>query len=673
MNPSCALVLVLASLVPSTGGFSSIANASAPPLRLEEPEKVGSAQLVSEQDTTLGLVHGHLAIRGGSVQEPGNQKGVATLLARLLVPDDLSSWLKSRGGSIEPSVDLDAIRFAFTCAPADFEETIGRLAASLKSNDYPTERVASTREALVREQEVEQSTVSSIADRAAEHIFYGRFPDYTTTPNLDHLRSLTATDVQAFHSANVGANRLVCAVVSSLSRNDVKAALKKALDGLGKVEAVPTELPKPLYTPLLAKIYVVDVPGADHTEVRVISPGVSRNSITQPALESWKWSANGGPESRIQKEVVATGLATSAECGFESDWNRMGLFRGTLSATHENVGEALQAYMTVIQEQRAGRVTRPDLEEGRLRFAEWEALQLEDPAVRAYRLAQTTIHRFPANYYELYAKATEEIRGNYVIKALRGNLMVRSMVIVAAGPAEKITENLQYYTDTIEYTFATPASDPEAVALTNRMLEALGGRELWANLKGAELVAETKVEQSGIWRTRTAHLWRYFDKVYSRVEQSARNKEVCVTDGTPGWITGDLGVRFTSNSRYRVQVANTRRWLYSLLHQLSVEDSVIVSRMGEDGQIVFSDRIGEICSIELAENGRPARMSYTDTAGDQVAIYKTWSKSGDYLYCNELTIPYSNLKTDAEYTQKVTKFVPNPPFDPALYKMPASE
>jgi len=674
VNPSRALILVLATLASALFGPTPVASASAAPTRaLPQTEAIGSLQLVSEQDAALEQAYGHVAIASGSVVEPSDQKGVATLLARLLVTDDLRSFLEERGGSIESSVDLDAIRFDFTCAPADLEGTLSRLNAALLSSEYETGKVAAARTALIAELEPALRTVESMADQAAEQILYGRFTEYAATPNLEHLRKLTAPDLQAYHRAHIGANRLVCSVVSSLNSEKTKAAVSAGFEGLANVGPKPADPKRPLYVPALTKIFVIDVPDADHSVIRLASPGLFRSSAPETSLESWRWAANGGPESRMQQEVVQADLATSVECGFESDWNRMGYFSGAISASHENIGEALQAYMTVLQDHRNGRIKRVELEEGRERFEEMETARAANPTVRAYRMAQTTLHGYPADHYATYASVTKAVRGNYINAALARNILVRSMIIVAAGPADKITENLQYYTDTLEYTLERPASNPEAVAQVERMFESLGGKQLWADLQGAEIRVETEVEQSGSWRTRTGHLWRYFDSVYTRMEMSSISEQTSAINGNPGWVQGNLGIRNASNSRYRVEVLNTRRWLYSLLHQLALEDSIIVSDLDEEGRLVFSDRMGEICKLILAENGRPERMLFTDNSGDQQVIYKTWSKSGDYLYSNEMSIPYKDLRTDTEYPQYVRSFVPNPPFDPALFEKPSEE
>ena len=671
VNPSCALVLVLAPLLSTVGGLSSVANASAPPA--PKIEMIGSAQFIAEQDSTLDLVHGMIAVASGTVHEPRGQKGVAILLSRLLVTDELRSWLEGRGGSIEASVDLDAMRFTFTCAPDDLDETVSRLNLAFKNSEYETARVAAARTSLVALLEVELGSVENVAERAADQILFGRFPEYVRFPNLEHVRALTAADLQAFHKANLGANRVVCSVVSPLTQDQARAAVTSGLDGLGDVGPVPADPNRPLYSVPLTKIYVVDVPQADHVELRIVSPGLMRNGLPQPSLESWSWSINGGPESRLQKEVVAAGLATKVECEFDSGWNRMGAFRGSISSTFDDIGEALHAYMTVVHDQRTGYLQRPELEEGRARHAEWEAAQLSDPSVRAYRMAQVALHGYPENFYEVNSAFIQAVQNKYVVSALRRHIYTRSLIIVAAGPAEKITENLEYYTDTIEYTLTTPASEPEAVAQVDRLLEAMGGRELWANLQGAEVMTETEVEQSGSWRTRTAHLWRYFDRAENRVEQSALRNSITVIDGTPGWFDAKLGIKNLSNGTYRALVLTVRQWLYSLLHQLAVEDSVIVATLDDEGRLVLSDSLGKICWFELAENGRPARKGYFDGHGEQVTVYKTWSKSGDYLYCNEVLIPFSDRETDTEYPGHITRFVPNPPLAPSLFERPSAD
>ena len=666
MNRLCALLFVLS---PSVSAFASPGSPTLP----IAAEKIGSAQLAIEQDGALEQVHGHFAIRAGTLYEPDDQQGISTLVARLLANPALQAWLAGRGGSLSSSVDIDAIHIAFTCAPADLEETLTRLSQACQSSEYETGKVASARTQLVAELESTLSTVEGVADLAAEQLLFGRFAPYSQIPDLDDVRAMTAADLTAFHQAHIGANRVTCALVGPLSKENATQAFKQAMTGLEDVSSPPADPMVPIFSPYRTFIYVVDVPDADHTEIRIVSPGINRHGLSQPSLDSWSWAIARGPESRLQKEIVAEGLASSVSAAFESDWNRLGLFRGSMSTPNDKAGVAVETFMTIMQENRGGQLTRAELEEGRAQFGVWNAAQVKDADVRAYRLAEVALQGYPADYYDSLAKYTIDLNGNYVLRALVRNLFVRRLILVVAGPADQVTESLEYYTDTLPYSLEGKSSEPEAAARVDRMLNAMGGRKLWADLKSVELNAETMVKQEDEMRTRLTHLWRQFDSVYYRSDQVNLTVSTSVINGEPGWVKTNLGVRQISPMKYRTQVLNTRRWLYSLLHQLALEDSLLSASIGEEDRLVISDRLGEICWLKLAENGRPARMGYVDAVGEQNLIFKTWSKSGDYLYCNELVIPYAYYKTEGDFPQRVTKFIPNGGMDPELYKRPASD
>jgi predicted Zn-dependent peptidase len=666
VNRLCALLFVLSPSLPV------FASTEAKPLTAIA-EQIGSAQFTFEQDGNLEAVHGHLAIRAGTLYEPEDKQGIAVLLSRLLADDELQAWLEGRGGSIERTVDIDAIRFAFTCAPSDLEETLSRLSKACQTSEYETAKVASARTKLLRELESEQRTVEGVAELATEQILYGRFGAYSKVSDIGDVGSITAADLKAFHQGQIGANRVTCALVGPVSKASATDAFKKAMTGLGDVGAPAADPMVPIYSPYRTFIYVVDVPDAEHTEIRVVSPGVNRSGIGHSALNSWGWGIAGGPKSRLHKEIVEAGLATSVTCEFESDWNRLGIFRGSMSSPNDKAGLAVEKFMTILQENRGGQVSRAELEEGRLRFGEWEAAQRNDASVRAYRHAQVALQEFPEDYFETHANYTTALNGNYVLRELIRNLFVRRLILVVAGPADQVTESLEYYTDTMPYTLETPSSEPEAAKRVDRMLTALGGAKLWADLKGVELDAETLVDYEGDPRTRHTHLWRMFDSVHFRSEQVNLTEATSVVNGEPGWVDGELGVRTLSPMKYRVQILNTRRWIYSLLHQLALPDSLLSASIDDDDRLVISDRLGEICWLILAENGRPARMGYVDTIDDQNLIFNSWSKSGDYLYCNEFIIPFAYYKTSGDFPQRITKFVPNPVFDAKLYERPKSD
>ncbi len=631
---------------------------------------LGSGKLVVLEDDEALRVHGCLAFRSGSLYEPADAKGTATLLGRLLVSGELATWLSGRGGALSGATDVDAIRIEFECAPADLDELAERLGARLAKSDWTEAEVGPVREGLAAELAAYERSAAGAADHAVDEILFGRFPEYYRTPRSDAVAAVTAKEIAAFQRAHLGQNRLVAGIRAKGGADELSARLRQRI-ALADVPPPPQDPVRPIHMPHRSFVYLVDVPDAKKTELRLASPAVDRDASGHFALEAWSWTVGGGEHTPLEGGIIGRGLAERVSLAFESDWNRIGAFRGSITAPNDKVGKTLEVLIDLLAASRTD-LELPQLLNAQERFKAHEAAAAADPAVSVRRAVDLELFGFEPNWYEANATKVSSAGLGVMSAGVRRHLNVRNLVIVAAGPAAQIRRPLDFVTDVVDHVAYSPR-EPEALALAERLLAAMGGRKAWARFTGAEMEGSVYVLQGPRFVKRAFHIWRFVDSARCRIDQEAlAGDSTLVINGEPGWRQTVLSTEGLANSSYRTQVRNTRAWLYTLLHQLALDDPTLGVALDDEGRLVLRDRLGEVARIELDEDDRPLSLSWTDAEGDHRHKFVLWARAGDYTYAKKVMIPFAHADLEVDVDQDIDRFVPNPEVQASLFERPSS-
>lgn len=650
-RPSLALVLLLAL--------------PAPAVAAAEAQDLGAGRLVLVEAEGAARVRGLVALRAGSLYEEADAKGAAELLARVLAEPE-AAWLGSRGGSLTAEVDVDALRLAFECAADDLGELCRRLGARLARPEWGDAEVTRAREALVRDLRAWEASAEGAAENAVDELTYGRFREYWRRPRSAEVARLGAEAVKAFHAAHLGGDRLVLGLHGA-SAQALAAAAREGLGSLPTVGAAQDPV-RPFFSPGSTLIYVVDVPDAETTELRVFSPVCKKDASVQSSLHAWSLGMGQGERSRLWRDIVDKGFAREVEATFDTGWTRLGLFRCAVEAENEKVGKVLDLVSRSLASDEL--LDRAELVDLRERFRAQEAAVAADPVAVLRRAVDVELFGYPADWYEQQALEVQEVGSQAIAGALRRQLVPTALAIVAAGPAERIQKPLEYFTETRVHELH-PERDEDAVRKAESMVEAMGGKAAWERFTGAEVTGTIFVQKGLEFVQREFRTIRYVDTAHTRSEhESLRGESVTVVNGEPGWRKTGLGIDGLPSRAYRLQVIQLRRWLPSVLHRIAQDDATLGITLDEEGRLVFTDPVGEIMRVALDATGRPETEFWTRDREPVSYLHKEWGRAGDYVYPKELLIPYARGETEVEIPQQIQTYTPNPPFDPELFARP---
>lgn len=297
--------------------------------------------------------------------------------------------------------------------------------------------VARLRRRRLAELQRRQRDLRGLANDAFAHAvfgptMYGRSPLGTRAT----VQRIDAVDVSAFHKAHYGPGTSYLVVAGSFDS-------ASALDLLGSFELPPAHPGGPFLAVApasepLGGAWLVDVPHATESEIRVGCAGLARDSDHLPALEVLDAILGGGPTSRLARRLRQQDGVTyhvRSRCAAR----RMGgTFVVETSATTEAAGAALAGIRREIQTLQEELVPAAEVDRARQCLFAAELRRFHDLIGVGAKLGRVALHDDPVHYFEHRRQAIARVAPETVREVARRYLAPERRVEVVAGPAEAL-------------------------------------------------------------------------------------------------------------------------------------------------------------------------------------------------------------------------------------------
>lgn len=174
--------------------------------------------------------------------------------------------------------------------------------------------------------------------------------------------------------------------------------------------------------------------------------------------------------------------------------------------------------------------------------------------------------------------------------------------------------------------------DTEAVAAVARMIEALGGAELWVAARTLEL--DYRARSKSVEGVVVERAWRDLTRPEQRIEIEHSEAEFAVVaTETNGWrIEDGRATEWDRDAVARHRIFWPKDF-YTLLRRLAVGDPDLwVEQFGEDEPvIVFSESMGELGWWDIADDGDIERWGTVDQGEPLAYVYGPIRDFGDGL------------------------------------------
>ena len=391
------------------------------------------------------LVQVNLIVRTGSVNDPKERLGLATLTADMLDEGagtrdalELSDAVDFLGARISTGAGLHTTRVSLHTPLSKFDDALPLMADIVLRPTFPEQELNRKRLSYLTTLMQWHDEARVIAREAFSQALYGRDHPYgrSTFGTERSLHDVTVADLKAFHGKYFKPNNGTLIVVGDVTPADVMPRLEKAFGGWKPGDVPRVEVPAAEQVGDRT-VYLVDKPGAAQSEIRIGRVGARRRTQDFFALTVMNTILGGSFTSRLNQNLREEhGYSYGAFSSFSFRPER-GPFIASAAVQTDVTDKALVEFINELR-----RILEPVPEEELSRAKNFVALRFPGSfqAVSniANQLAQLVVFDLPLSYFNEYIEHVLAVNGSDVLRAARKYIDPTRVAIVIVGDRKVI-------------------------------------------------------------------------------------------------------------------------------------------------------------------------------------------------------------------------------------------
>jgi predicted Zn-dependent peptidase len=393
------------------------------------------------------LVQITLLVKAGSSDDPAGKYGLASLTAAMLdegagtrsaleIADEIDFLGADLGAS--GSFDASAVRLGVPVARLGSALTV--MADVALRPTFPEAELERLRKERLTELLQARDDAGSVAAMSFSRLLYGASHRYGTSAagTAASIKAITAADLQAFHAAAFQPGSATLLAVGDITADSVVPQLEKHFGSWRAGTTSLTRSPVPQATqPPQRQIDIVDMPGAEQSQVRIGWVGVPRSSPDFFALQVLNTILGGSFTSRLNQNLREQhGYSYGASSRFDMRLSAGPFFAGAGVQT-DKTAEALREFfneLTAIGKP----VGADELTKAKNYIAFGFPSGFEAISDFSAQLEQLIVYGLPDTYYADYVKNIQAVTAEAVQKAAATYIQPQRFLVVVAGDRKVI-------------------------------------------------------------------------------------------------------------------------------------------------------------------------------------------------------------------------------------------
>ena len=502
--PGTGLLLTLAVLVaaPLLAQVDDHRDIELPPLQkfeIESPEVYeldNGLTVFLMENHELPLISVTARIRTGSVYEPADQAGLASLMgsvqrtggAGAASGDEIDDFLEARAASVETSVSSGVGFASMSCLEDDFESVLPIFRDVLRFPRFAEDKLQIAKVQRTSAIARRNDNVLGIASREFRRLVYGLDSPLSRLTEYATLSAISRDDLVAWHDRYYHPNNVYLGVVGDFDSVAMKAALEEAFgDWARGAEFEGFEVP--YRQEKAAGLYFIEKRDVTQASVRLGHLGITYDNPDYFPLQVMNEVLAGGFSGRLFKEIRSElGLAYSVGGGVGASFLYPGVTGFSLQTKSETMAVAVEALRGEIDKMIAGPVTADEL-----KLAKDSILNsfVFNYASKGQVLGQQmlfTYYGLPSDFLERYRDRIEQVAVAEVERVARGYLHPEQFTLLVVGNPDDFDRPLSSFGEVSEIDISIPkppTTQPklersaeaaaEGRAIAEKMVAALGG------------------------------------------------------------------------------------------------------------------------------------------------------------------------------------------------------
>jgi predicted Zn-dependent peptidase len=428
--------------------YPKLRDIEVPPV--EQVTLANGMRLFLLEDHELPLVSVSVRIRTGSVYEPAEKIGLASITGEVMrtggttskTGDEIDEELESIAASVETGIGLSSGSASMSVLKQDIDRGLSVLADVLRNPAFREDKIQLAkmqhRSMIARRND----SVGAVAGREFDKLIYGRDSVYARHTEYATVDNISRDDLVAFHKKFFGSNNVMLAVWGDF---DTKQMIKKIEQAFGGWEKVDLQLPKvPEVKYAFRKtVNFVRKDDVNQSNIYLGHIGGLRNDPDYFALIVMNRILGGGftGTGRLFRNVRSReGLAYSVFGSYSANYDYPGEFYVGCQTKSESTVYAIRAMLREVEKMRESEVTDEELALAKDSFLNSFVFNFDTKGEIVNRLMTYAYYDYPADFLQKIKENVEKISKADVLRVAREHLKPDKVQILAVGRPQDFDE-----------------------------------------------------------------------------------------------------------------------------------------------------------------------------------------------------------------------------------------
>lgn len=392
---------------------------------------------------SLPIVHARIIVNAGSVLEPADKSGLASLTGGLLIEGgaggmtsaQLAQRIDAIAAQITASSSFSLASVNVTSLRNVFDSAMGLAATAVRSPMFDANEFNRVKAQALAGYEQAMSSAEAVADRTWSRAMYAAEAPYSRSPagTATTLNSITRDDVVGWHSRMYAPANTTILFVGDISYDDA-VALVTRLFGDWATAGTAVPLPANPYRQTTGpRVILVDRPGSVQSSIYVGVPGIPTAHPDFFKMLVFNRIMGGGFTSRINTNLRERRGFTYGANTQNAALQNAGTFYASSSvrtnATDSALAEVMNEFNRMVNEQ----VPAEEYQAAVNNLVASFPASVQSVQELAGRLQTLLIYGMPLDYYNTYRERLAAVTAPEVQAIARQRLAPNAITMVVVG------------------------------------------------------------------------------------------------------------------------------------------------------------------------------------------------------------------------------------------------
>ena len=397
------------------------------------------------EDHALPVVTAEVVSRAGSVNNPQDKSGLATLTAEIMGDGTASRSLtqlaedqESIGTQIGTSASMDSGTVSMSLLTYHLDKGMELLSDVVEHPAFRAEDFDRRRKQRLIRIAQETDNVQSMAFRVGPRLLFGDQPyGASTSGTTDSVNSFTASDISGFYSSHYVPGDSALILAGDLTRADAENLAKQYFGNWSGTAAPAGGIP-PVPSPPSTHVVIVDKPGAPQTMLVALGFGIPAGSPDADALQVLDYTLGGSFGSRINMNLREEHGYTYGAQTLYRNYRESGEFIAATLVRTDVTGPATKEMMKEIRNFPQNPSTEVELNDAKESSIRSLPGDFETTSAIAGAISSIFVYDYPLDHYAALPAKYQAITQADIARVAKQYLHPDQLIVMAAGDRSKI-------------------------------------------------------------------------------------------------------------------------------------------------------------------------------------------------------------------------------------------